>query len=114
MEKMIGACGITCSKCDAFLALKENYSMDKRKKIAEKWSKEYGGDIKAADIACEGCQSNTNNIFSHCKICEIRKCAREKNIENCAHCDKYPCDGLVEFWKKASPDAKANLDGMRK
>jgi len=44
MERMIGCCGIDCSRCDAFLAKKENYSPEKRKAIAEKWAREYGGN----------------------------------------------------------------------
>ncbi len=113
MERMIGCCGIDCSRCDAFLAKKENYSPEKRKAIAEKWAREYGGNPKAEDIACDGCTSEGEH-FSHCKACEIRKCAKGKGLETCAPCGKYPCQKLSEFWKHASPDAKANLDELKK
>jgi hypothetical protein len=113
MERMIAFCGIDCSKCDAFLAKKENYSLEKRKAIAEKWAKEYGGSPKAEDIACDGCTSEGEH-FKHCRVCGIRLCGRWKGVKTCAQCNEYPCQKLSEFWKHASSDSKANLDSMRR
>lgn len=113
MEKMIGCCGIDCSKCDAFLAKKENYGTEKRQEIAEKWAKEYGGSPKAEDIACDGCTSEGEH-FKHCRVCGIRLCGRGKGVKTCAQCNEYPCQKLSEFWKHASPDSKANLDSMKR
>ena len=112
MDKMIAFCGINCSECAAFLATQKDDN-EERKKTAELWSKEFNADIKQEDINCEGCLSEGENIFSHCKVCEIRKCGQEKGLENCAHCSEYACEKLDNFFKIA-PDGKATLDEIKK
>ncbi len=72
MEKMIAVCGINCAKCPAFLATRENDAY-KRKEVAEQWSKDYQAVFKAEDINCDGCTSGQERLFSHCRVCEIRK-----------------------------------------
>ena len=52
-------------------------------------------------------------LFSHCKVCEIRKCGREKEVKNCAYCDVYVCEKLTKFFDMA-PDAKITLSEIRK
>jgi len=112
MDKMISVCGIVCSECPAFLAT-QNDDAAERKNVAELWSKQYNAIIKPEDINCEGCISEGNMIFSYCNICEIRKCGREKHIENCAFCDQYACEKLTGFFAMA-PKAKTTLDEIRK
>ena len=51
----------------------------------------FKADIKAADINCDGCQSESPRLFSYCSTCEIRKCAREKKVATCAACPEYSC-----------------------
>ncbi|MCD4740632.1 DUF3795 domain-containing protein [archaeon] len=112
MEKMIAFCGIDCAKCLAVLAT-ENNDDNERKNTAELWSKQYHAGIKPEDINCEGCLSKGEKIFSHCKVCEIRKCGQKKNVENCAHCEEYACGKLDEFFKIA-PDGRTVLDEIKK
>ena len=111
MEKMIAFCGLTCTECPAFIATQKNDDKE-RKRVAEMWSKEFKVDMKPEDINCEGCLVDSENLFGHCKICEIRKCGKEKKVKNCAYCDDYACDKLTEIFK-AAPEAKATLDGIR-
>jgi len=33
-------------------------------------------------------------------FCGIRKCAREKNIQVCVHCDEYPCERILDLAKR--------------
>jgi len=110
MNEMIAYCGLACHECDAFLATKNNDD-SARADIAQRWSKQYGADIKPADINCKGCASDSEPIFNYCKVCEIRKCAIEKGIVNCACCDDYACAKLEEVFKIA-PDAKKRLDEL--
>ena len=111
-EKMIAYCGITCSECPTFIATQKND--DKmREDTAKKWSEMFKAPIKPADINCDGCPTDSTRLFGYCAQCEIRKCARDKGVKNCAYCADYPCDKLTAFLKNA-PEAKALLDEIRK
>ena len=112
MSEMIACCGIQCHECGAFIATKNNDDA-KRKEVAEEWAKMYNPNITPKDINCEGCLSEGGVLFSHCNVCEIRKCARERGHVNCAHCPEYACEKLTEFLKMV-PDAKTTLDEIRK
>ena len=114
--KKIACCGIDCVVCEAYLATQSDDDAA-RAEIAEKWSKMYGGDIKAGDINCDGCSCDENDpavkLFNYTRnMCEIRKCARGKGLENCAPCDEYACEKLAGI-HGGVPEAKANLDELR-
>lgn len=111
MEEMIAFCGLLCSECGAFLATK-NDDDEKRKEVAQIWSKEYDSDLSPEDINCDGCLSESNNLFNYLKVCEIRKCGKEKSVLNCAHCDEYSCEKLEKFFQTV-PGAKERLDKIR-
>ena len=113
MNSMIAFCGLDCTKCDAYIATKKND--DKlRKETAKKWEKEFNHPgLKPIDINCNGCLSRSEIIFKHCKVCEIRKCADDKEVKNCAYCDDYPCDKVKRFHEHV-PEAKINLENIRK
>jgi len=108
---MIAFCGLDCHECGAFLAT-QNDDGEKRSEVAKLWSKQFNVDIKPADINCDGCHSDGENVFSHCKVCEIRKCGKEKSVDNCAHCDEYSCEKLAMVLNMM-PDAKKRLDEIK-
>jgi len=108
LKEMIAFCGLNCYECGAFLATKQNDNQ-KRAKVAQEWSKLFKVEIKTEDINCEGCQSNGGRLFNYCKVCEIRKCGKEKNLINCGYCGEYPCQKL-DFIFSNAPDAKKRLD----
>ncbi len=93
MSAMISFCGIACNECEAFLATKDNDDQQ-RAKVAEEWSKLFATEIKPEDINCEGCLSDSKNVFNHCNVCLVRKCGKEKGVVNCAHCSDYACEIL--------------------
>lgn len=111
MNGLIAYCGITCSECEAYIATQENDD-EKRKKVAETWSRQYKSNISQEDINCDGCSSGSTKLFSHCLVCPIRACAIEKNLENCAPCDEYACEKLREFFTFV-PEAEKTLGRMR-
>jgi len=113
MEKMIAFCGIICSECPALVATQENDN-EKRKQVAELWSKMYNSDIKSEEINCNGCMAKSGRLFRYCNVCEIRKCGQERHLKNCAYCEDYICEKLSSFFKMAGPDPKYNLEEIRK
>lgn len=112
MSNITAYCGLDCNECPTFLATKSNDD-EKRKEVAELWSNLYKAEIKASDINCDGCKSSGGSLFSHCNVCEIRKCAKEKAINNCSECDEYVCEKLGELFRMA-PEAKQNLEQTRR
>ena len=112
MEKIIGFCGLICSECPAYLATQKDDD-NERRKVAEMWSKEFNTNMKPEDINCDGCLVTEGKLFSHCKVCEIRKCGLEKNLKNCAYCEDFACERLSKFFEMA-PEAKTTLEKIRK
>ena len=112
-NKKISLCGLDCSDCPCFLAL-QNDNEELRKKIAKKWSKEYGWkDLKPKDINCLGCLSLGELIFRHCKECGVRKCGLKKKINNCGECAKYKDCNKISNLHKMIPDGKPACDEIR-
>ncbi len=111
MNEIIAICGLACHECGAFLATKDNDDQ-KRAEVAQLWSKEFKTDIKPEDINCNSCLAGNENVFAHCKVCEIRKCGQEKAVLNCAHCSEYACERLENFFQLV-PDNKKRLDGIK-
>lgn len=111
MTEMISFCGLTCSECGAFQATKNNDDT-KREEIAALWSKEYKTNIQPEDINCDGCISEGGKLFNYPKVCEIRKCGKEKGVVNCAYCSDYSCEKLDKFFEMV-PDAKKKLDELK-
>ena len=111
-EKMIAFCGLTCSECPAFVA-KRTDDNELRKKTVEDWSSpEF--PLNPEDINCDGCVTGVD-VFKHCTMCEVRKCATDKGVKTCAHCAEYSCDTLEGLWELLQvPHAKETLDGIKK
>ena len=116
MKEMISFCGMTCYKCLIFLATREKDTEKQRQmraEIAQKINEIYKEKMKAEDVTdCDGCKAEEARLFSGCKKCEIRKCAKGKAIENCAHCGEYVCKKLQKFFA-IETDAKSRLDVIR-
>jgi len=96
MEEIVGYCGIICSDCPVLVATQKNDD-EERKQVAQIFTKQYGKEYKPEDINCDGCTGDSQRIFSYCGVCGMRKCGREKNLKNCAHCLDYPCEKLSSF-----------------
>ncbi len=97
MGEIMAYCGLLCSDCPAYKATVAD-SMALRKEAAERWSEMFKTTIKPEEINCRGCDSNV--LFSHCKVCEIRACAKEKAVEDCGKCGSFACakvEGVLKF-----------------
>ncbi len=111
MPELLAYCGIDCDACPALIATRTNDAA-LRAKTAGEWSKMYGHELKPEEINCAGCASDGTHLAYCESMCEIRKCARERKLENCALCADYGCATLAGFHKNA-PEAKARLDAVR-
>lgn len=117
MGKIIAYCGGRCDTCTIFLATREDNDEKKHKmrvEIAREIKKLYGEDCKPEDVTdCDGCKAEGGRLNSGCSNCQVRKCAMERGVETCAHCDEYICKKLEEFFLK-EPSGKEALEEIRK
>ena len=113
---MIAYCGLECESCpihSATLEKDRSSQLTMRVSIAQQCSERYGMTMKPDDITdCDGCIVDSGRLFSGCLKCEIRKCAGLKNIENCAYCNDYACEKLMDHFL-LDPGPQARLDEIR-
>jgi hypothetical protein len=116
MPDMLAYCGLTCQSCPIHLATRQQNKerqLRMRMEIIQLCKEQYGIQYKLSDITdCDGCHSDSGRLFSTCKSCVIRKCARKKGLLNCAHCPDYACKDLRAFFE-TDPEAKVRLDEIR-
>jgi hypothetical protein len=116
MSEMIAYCGLVCHTCPIYLATREEDKEEQsrmRARIAALSKEQYGLNYGPEDITdCDGCLTEHGRLFVGCLRCDIRTCARQKGIENCAHCAGYICEKLKTFFA-TDPDAKTRLDEVR-
>ncbi len=116
MNEIVAYCGLVCQGCPIYWATRET-DEEKREKmrteIARICNEQYGSAFKPEDITdCDGCRTKNGRLFSGSEKCEIRKCARQKGLENCAYCSEYVCEKLQQFFIN-DPNAKTRLDVIR-
>jgi hypothetical protein len=110
-KEIVAYCGLLCNECPAYIATQAD-DLEMRIKTAKGWStKEH--KVDADDIICDGCPAGGRlNVF--CSECEVRRCAVEKGVENCARCGDYACDRLTGLWNIIqTPDAVERLEKLR-
>ncbi len=116
MDGSITYCGLVCRTCPIYLATREENTKEQelmRAHIARVCNERYGIKYEPEDITdCDGCRTEGGRLFPGSRNCSIRKCARQKGLENCAHCTDYICEKLEAFFK-TDPDAKTRLDELR-
>ncbi len=116
MPDLLAYCGLTCQTCPIYLATRQqnkDQQLRMRMEIIQLCKEQYGIQYTLKDITdCDGCRTEGGRLFVTCKTCVIRKCARKKKVENCAHCPDYACKDLRAFFE-TDPDAKRRLDEVR-
>jgi len=111
-NKQVAYCGVICTDCLAFLATQADDDIQ-RKAVAEEWTEKYKYNFKTEDINCDGCLTVTGRVAGYVNECPIRKCAREKDVVNCAYCADYVCVELGKFYQMV-PEARQTLDVIKK
>jgi len=111
MERMIAHCGLICTDCPAYIATQADDRAALEQVVAQ-WRVEYNApQMTVESVICDGCLVEGRKC-GHCAECEMRACALARGVENCGHCDEYPCDRVAGFFAVV-PDAKVVLDGVR-
>jgi len=111
MDRMIAYCGIVCTDCPGFIATQAG-DLAELEKLAEHSRQEYHRpEITLAWVMCDGCLSSSERKCAYCVECGIRKCGEGRGEMNCASCDDYACEMLLDFFKLV-PQAKTVLDEL--
>ncbi len=84
-ERLISACGLVCSECDAFLATQAGDAAA-IERVAAQWSEQFGATIPAAGVWCDGCMTGGERRCGHVDECKIRACVVGRSLANCAGC----------------------------
>jgi hypothetical protein len=116
MDEILAYCGLICQTCPIYLATRQEKAEEKatmKAEIARECREHYGMNYELEDITdCDGCRTEGGRLFSGCHTCVIRMCARQKGLENCAHCADYVCEPLEAHFKKDSA-ARTRLNAVR-
>ncbi len=105
---MLSVCGLICTECPAYLASRTG-NKEMKTKTAKEWSRLFKVRIKPEDVNCNGCISQGDNLFGHCKVCEVRLCGKEKGVLNCYVCLDYPCSKIRRLHEYL-PQARKTLE----
>jgi hypothetical protein len=117
--EMIAYCGLNCVTCQIYLASRETdpkKQRQMREQIVVAIKKYLGEEKRVEDITdCDGCKAQSGRLYSDCQKCQIRKCASEKGLENCAYCSEYACEKLTKFFESEGEQggAKKRLDEIK-
>jgi hypothetical protein len=93
----IGVCGDNCSYCPRYIAT-QNRNATELDKVKELWVRLGLRDptFPARDLVCLGCKPGNKCVYS-----KLPACAREKGIDNCGLCDRYPCNLINAVLEKS-------------
>lgn len=114
-------CGLDCSDCAVYVATKTGDD-SLRQAFAAHESARWKIQIEPARLNCHGCK-DLQPKSGFCATCEVRQCAMERKVEDCATCVEFPCPKLdrvhaamVNVGKAVDGIAKAriNLDRKRR
>ena len=116
MNGITAYCGLVCHTCPIYLAtrkLDREEQAGMRAEIARILAKRYGMQCAPEDVTdCDGCPVEGGRLFSTCRNCAIRSCARARGLASCAYCGEYACERLEAFLV-SEPAARLRLEQIR-
>ena len=108
MDKMIGYCGIDCSKCDVYIAT-INDDNELREKTAKLWSELNRVTITPDMLNCVGCRCDGVKTYFCSDMCEIRKCAEAREYVSCCSCGEAPTCKKLAMIITDNEEARKNM-----
>jgi hypothetical protein len=116
MTEIVAYCGLICRTCPICVATRQENKEEQvkmRTEIVRLCHEHYGMNYTIEDITdCDGCRAESGRLFLPSNKCQIRKCAKEKGVKNCARCSDYACERLDAVFK-TDPAAKRRLDEIK-
>ncbi len=112
MEKMIACCGLDCAQCPAYIASKSNDD-GLRAKTAAEWKIKFNFDFTPQMINCHGCHATDGVQIGHCAECQIRGCAKGRNLVTCANCSELESCPQLKAFTDMVPQTRENLIALR-
>jgi len=88
MSRIISRCGYRCDLCATYAP---NIASDADKqRMSQALAKYFDSQIEPQDLGpCAGCLKGDGD-----PDCQVRACAEQKGLENCAHCEAFACEKL--------------------
>jgi hypothetical protein len=88
-------CGNDCNKCLRYIATQQG--TEQLKQVAILWERLGYRDIiePPEKMACYGCSSALWCRYG------IKECALESKVDNCGHCNRYPCNKTDAMFNRA-------------
>jgi len=117
MDKMIGYCGVDCSKCVPYIAKKENND-DLRKQYAEEQSKFFEMEIPPENINCDGCPGGAARKRISKTALMVMTIAARSSKKFTVSCARYSAKGPVMWlmrrlpWMKYARNYKTPKEGQ--
>jgi len=112
----VAYCGLTCDGCPIhWIGLQRSEAEQEHlRQVISKGFSEISGQEYPPEFftACDGCRTDHGQLFSGCKECPVRQCAREHGFHTCADCDEYPCADLEKTFEM-DPAARSILEIIR-
>ena len=98
----VAPCGLYCGVCAIYIAHRDHNDKFKQRlvnlyqgQVPDKGRLPNSENFSVADIKCGGCLSD--DLFMHCRQCEIRDCTKAKGYAGCHECDEFPCQYIDDF-----------------
>jgi hypothetical protein len=109
LDPHIAYCGLDCSGCDVFRATA--FDDDGiRQDYADKIFSQFKIKVEPETVNCYGCRDERPKS-GYCAVCEVRQCAIDRGMENCATCEDYGCEKLQKVHAAMITVGKA-VDGV--
>jgi hypothetical protein len=101
-KDLIAYCGLYCGSCSFKVAFDTN-DKDHILKMPSQYDHLKNNPIEF----CPGCRQD-----NQCGDCDIRDCARNREIDYCSLCSDFPCDKLERFNADGKPHHAESISNL--
>ena len=109
LQAHIAYCGLNCASCDVYQATAYDDD-DMRAAYSSKVFEQFKIEVEPASVSCYGCRDERPKS-GYCAWCQVRQCAIDRGLENCATCEDYACEKLDKVHAAMISVGKA-VDGV--